>query len=157
MLKNLKRNVRGQTGETMTWIVATIVIVIVLTISITFTKLVINKDKVAGSSQDKQKSFLATKSIDSFLENPTNVQLIQNQQYPELETQIRKLLAILPYPPQYSAAGWNFELDQKNTEPIKITNYNVAVNAGQYNYFVDNITLDQTTLKFWLTCQGVCK
>tara|TARA_Y100000310_G_C20501382_1_gene724172 strand:+ start:239 stop:688 length:450 start_codon:yes stop_codon:yes gene_type:complete len=68
--KNLMNQKKGQIGETMTWIVATLIIVFVLLVSIYVSSL-LSKTKNIGSddfnSEDLRQDLLAKKSLIAFL------------------------------------------------------------------------------------------
>lgn len=148
---------KGQVGETMTWMVATIIIIVILGISIFATQFIINPDKEITYSEDKEKDLFATKSIIAFLKNEKNVELLKNKDYVNFEKEIKALLEILPKPSIGSAGDWNFELYENDEKKIEIHNYRLATNVGQYNHFEDNIIFEQIKLRFWLECQGICK
>ena len=148
---------KAQIGETVTWMVATIVIVLVLAISILATTFIINPDKKITFSEDKQKDLVASKSITSFLENDKNVELLKNKDYDTFEQQVKSLLEELPKPSVGGVGDWNFELYDGDEKKIEIYNYRLVTNAGQYNNFDTSFLLGQTKLRFWLECQGICK
>lgn len=148
---------KGQIGETMTWVVATIIIIVILGISIFATQFKINPDKKITYSAEKEKDFLAAKSITAFLQNEKNIELLKNKDYGNFENETVKLLEILPKPSVGSAGDWNFELHENDEKKIGIYNYRLATNLGQYNHFETNIFLEQIKLRFWLECQGICK
>ncbi|MDP2629016.1 MAG: hypothetical protein Q8P15_03935 [Nanoarchaeota archaeon] len=150
-------NKKGQIGETMTWIVATIIIITILGISIFATQFIINPDKKITFSEDKEKNLLAIKSITSFLKNEKNVELLRNKDYVNFEKEVKVLLETLPDPSVGSAGDWNFELYENDEKKIEVHNYRLATNIGQYNHFENNFLFEQTKLRFWLECQGICK
>jgi len=151
------RNKKAQIGETMTWIVATIIIIIILAISIFLTNFVINSDKTITYSADRQKNLIATKSTIAFLQNKENSELLNNKDYSGFEKQAGKLLEILPRPLGGGVGGWNFELYEDDEGKIIIHNYRLIPNIGQYNYFENNILLDKIKLRLWFECQGTCR
>ena len=91
--RNLLSNKRAQVADTMTWVVATIIIVVVLGISIIATNFVVSSQKPIFLD-DKKKEFLATKSITSFLTKKENVDLLKNEDYKSFGNHIVKLLEI---------------------------------------------------------------
>lgn len=160
MLRSINSSNRGQIGETVTWIFATLIIIVILTISILSTKFIINADKKITFAEDKEKDLIATKSINAFLKNEENADLLKNKDYDSFELEVQKLLDILPQPSLGSAGGWNFQLYENEEKKIEIYNYRIAAIGaviGQYNHFEENILLEQTKLRFWLECQGICK
>ncbi|MDP3992056.1 MAG: hypothetical protein Q8P79_00940, partial [Nanoarchaeota archaeon] len=102
-MPNLKQNKNGQIGETMTWVVATLIIIVILAISIFATQFIINPDKKITFSEDKEKNLLAIKSITSFLKNEKNVELLRNKDYVNFEKEVKVLLETLPDPSVGSA------------------------------------------------------
>ena len=147
------RNKQGQVGETMTWMVATIIIIIILAISIFVTQFIINPDKKITHSEDKEKNLISVKSITSFLKNEKNAELLKNKDYINFEKEVKAFLDILPDPSVGGAGDWNFELYEGDEKKIGIYNYNLATNIGQYDHFENNFLLGQTKLRFWLECQ----
>jgi len=59
-------NKNGQIGETMTWVVATVIIIVVLGVTIFLASVYLEKDKVAGSDYFKFADTLASKSLFSY-------------------------------------------------------------------------------------------
>jgi len=66
-LRCINSSKRGQIGETMTWIVATIIIILVLGASIFLSAIYINQNKKIQSLSSQTKDVLASKSLYSYL------------------------------------------------------------------------------------------
>tara|TARA_Y100000310_G_C20551114_1_gene748133 strand:+ start:444 stop:887 length:444 start_codon:yes stop_codon:yes gene_type:complete len=143
-------NKRGQLGETMTWIVATLIIVVILSITVSFA-FSLGSDKQI-KIEDKEKDFLATKSITSFLGNGENVELLNNGNYEAFKESTGELVKNFPKPVKGGAGSWNFEIDGVDLS----SNYKLLLNFGQYDYFETDILFNKIKLKYWLECQGKC-
>ena len=147
-------NKKGQIGETITWVIATLVIVVILLISISFTFPLGSEKNI--KIKDKEKDFLATKSITSFLRNPDNVGSLELKDYEKFEIEITKLVNTLPNYKLLIPGGnelfastsdtvvdgvWWFRLYEKEEVKISIcdnTNY----------YFVTDIYVNELKLGF---------
>ena len=125
-------NKRGQMADTMTWVVATLVIVVILGILV-FVTMGISGDKPIFL-EDKKKDFIATKSITSFLSDDENVGLLKEdnkeKNYAEFGEKMKNLLGVLsiyklPYPipgdEAHSDKGmWGVELNENDENKIRI-------------------------------------
>jgi len=152
-------NKRAQLGETMTWVVATIIIIVILVFSV-FMISPITKNKKFES--DKKTDLLATKDISSFLLEDSNVELIknsvENENYDNFEekfTAFLKNLQVLDCTP-----GWFFELfvDNKGVRESPIpTDPNFEDYLSQYSYYETNFKFlsdsKDIKLKFWGLCR----
>ena len=148
-------NKRGQIGETMTWIIATLVIVVILSISVLVTIPLGSEKKI--KIEDKEKDFLATKSITSFLRNETNVELLKNEDPKVFEEKLKNFLKILPSSTSGGQGGWNFERDSSG-ETEEVLTYSLIPNVfGQYDYFEIKMFTKLIKLRFWEECQGKCR
>ena len=91
-------NKKAQIADTMTWVVATLVIVVILGILVFATYFVSNKNIIF--IEDKQKDFIATKSITSFLRNSENVGLLnendKEKNYKGFGEKMKKMLDNIP-------------------------------------------------------------
>ena len=87
--KSLDKNNKGQTGETITWIVATVIIVVILLVSILIASVYLGNTK--KFSQTKQADSLASKSFFSYLLTKDNAEVnIYNELKKEkLDTEIK--------------------------------------------------------------------
>src|SRR3989344_1260128 len=83
---------RAQIADTMTWVVATLIIVIVLGISITLSALLSGISFKSAYLVDKEKDFLATKSITGFLRNDDNVKLLEGGDNEKIENKMSNFL-----------------------------------------------------------------
>ena len=151
-------NKKGQIGETMTWIVATLIIIVILSISIFATSiLALGSTKKLIYLEDKEKDFLATKSITSFLRNSDNVGLLENEDPEVFEEKLKTFLKILPSSTIGGQGGWNFERDYSG-ETEGVLTYSLIPNVfGQYDYFEIKVSTKLIKLRFWEECQGKCK
>jgi hypothetical protein len=70
------KNKRAQVSDTITWIVATMIIVVVLSISVFFTISLSGQKKIF--LEDREKDLLATKSITGFLRTLENPALLSD-------------------------------------------------------------------------------
>lgn len=150
-------NKRGQIGETMTWVIATLVIVVILSISIFATSFASKTTKKIIYLNDKEKDFIATKSITSFLRNETNVELLENEDPKGFEEKLKSFLKILPGSTTGGQGGWNFERDYSGGTEEVLT-YSLIPNVfGQYDYFEIKMLTKLIKLRFWEECQGKCR
>lgn len=141
-------------GDTITWVVATLVIVAVLSISVFVTK------GISGNKpiflDDKEKDFLATKSITSFLRNQDNIDLLNGNKYGELKIKTEKLTEIMVGVSLQSA--WDFELSDKDKIKVDVIHsYPAPGDSPIIDAFETNIFLKQDKLKYWKKCKDVCK
>lgn len=145
-------NKRGQVGETVTWIVATVVIIVILTISIFVTSALPKRDKGYLKLIDKQKDFIATKSVVNFLIE--NLDLVKNsiesENYDAIEERFRPFLESLIV--FRGIGGWNFELlIGEKVESFVI----ISATPGWHNYYDIYFNLEPgVKLRFWEDCQG---
>jgi len=146
-------NKKAQVGDTITWIVATLIIVVVLGISVFATISVSNKKTIF--LDDKEKDFIATKSITNFLRNQENVVFLESENYGVFEKKATTLFDTLPSAPRFGSGGWNFIISEGEEEIIQIFNKRFVV--GQYNFFDTEITFKQLKLRFWNECEGRCR
>ena len=165
-------NCKAQVGTTITWVVATLIIVVVLGISVLATFSVSNKKIIF--LDDKGKDLIATKSITGFLRNSDNVELLENLGDNSNKNKIRKFLEELSVNPPKDISegrlpsstigskygGWNFEIDDGD-EKIEIITSAVFVKSGDLPFssrskpFFESIFISgQKKLRFWAECQG---
>ena len=131
---------KGQVSETINWVVATIIIVVVLLVCFFMTKGDFFESKL--SLPDKQKDFIATKSIVNFVD--ANFELIDNSVVNEnsdlLEKEVSKLSDVLPTVDEFSW-GWRFVLRDSNksrlTNTILDTGYTWKVYPHTVELFFD--------------------
>lgn len=158
-------NKKAQIADTMTWIVATLVIIVVLGI------LVFATIGISGSKpiflEDKKKDFIATKSITSFLRNQDNVDLLEGGEEKQIEIKMEKFIKILPKPdtfwfwlpnsksPSYKTGdggGWNMELDQNSKRKIEIYYYEITPSIFLASNFETIFNSNKIKLRFWVEC-----
>jgi len=149
-------NKKAQVGETITWIVATIIIIVILVISVFIVSLSPKRDKDHLQLIDKQKDFIATKSIVNFLMEDFDLvkSSIESKKYESLKEKFRPFLeSLLVF--RGSNTGWNFELyinDKLESHVI------TAGTLGWDKYYYINFNLKSNAkLKFWEACQGLCQ
>ena len=140
-------NKKAQVGETITWVVATLIIVVVLGISVFATFSVSNKKIIF--LDDKGKDFIATKSITSFLNG--NVGLLESGDYNAFEGKIKLLLQDFP-----DITVDYFTLYDQNEKKIEIVSSRF-LRSPITPLFKTNILFGQTELKFWSICRERCR
>ena len=107
------KNKKAQVSDTITWIVATMIIVVVLSISVFFTTS-LSKGK-EFSLNDKEKDFLATKSVTGFLRE--NVDLLEVEEHQTLVEGVEKVFdEVLG---ASFESSWDFELLGGNGDKIE--------------------------------------
>ena len=166
-------NKKGQIGETMTWIVATLVIVVILSISILLTIPLGSEKKI--NIEDKGKDFLATVSITNFLSEDINVDLIKTNDKNRINSEMKLFLDnLIVNPPKKllertqsssvvgkSGGGWNFEINEGDEKIQVITSkvYNkiggefLILSESEPNFEL-KLLLEQKKLRFWAECPG---
>ncbi|HLA23447.1 MAG TPA: hypothetical protein VJZ93_02845 [Candidatus Nanoarchaeia archaeon] len=149
---------KAQASDAITWIVATLIVVVVLGISIFATTLMGKIQDRKIFLDDKQKDFLAVKSITSFLSNDANLELAKNAN----EGEISNFLKTVPAKGLNSpSGGWNLAIEKEN-ETKEIATYDVVgVDVGGAGLPAFEINFESKTnhlkLKFWAECHGKCK
>jgi hypothetical protein len=141
-------NKKAQIGETMTWVIATIVIVIILGLSI----FVVSFDVFKKSKKfdlNKESDLLATKSITNFL--MSNLDLIKdstrNNDCALLEEKMEIFLDILP---KSSIKGWNFQSYLNKNQRCEKKSYIVLGWKDYYStFFKFKENSDEIMLRFW--------
>lgn len=149
------KNHKAQVGETMTWVVATIVIVVVLSFSILIS-INIFDDKEFGV--ERKTDLLATKSLTGFLAGQSNLELIKNSvqsgDYDNLENKFKPFLESLSI---YDAVGWNLEIYVDNDKKHDVITKDIF---GFYRECETDFDLlldsKKIKLKFWEESQGGC-
>ena len=140
-------NHKAQIGETITWVVATLIIIVVLSISVLATFSVSNKKIIF--LDDKGKDLIATKSITSFLKG--NVGLLESNDYNAFEEKIKILMEDFP---DITVDG--FELHEGDEKKIEIFTSRLLRSPIAIK-FETNILFGQTELKFWSICRERCR
>jgi len=165
-------NKRAQVGDAMTWMVATLVIVAILGISVSVTYSISDKKTIILG--DKEKDFIATKSITNFLENRENVGLLNEENSKISKEKIKLFLNTLSVNSprtlseitQISSAvgkkegGWNLEIDGSKKK-VKITTSAVYNQVGNVEFptrsksnFELRFSFGKKKLRFWAECTG---
>ncbi|MBS3071025.1 hypothetical protein J4407_01855 [Candidatus Pacearchaeota archaeon] len=161
-------NKKAQIGDTITWVVATVIIVVVITISILATNFVLTDRNIVFLA-DRQKDFVATKSVTSFFYNNKNVELM-NSGNELFYVRVNKTIYPIPAKDYYEhgIGGWNFEVyageekinDILNSVVLKKTS-DVAVDRfSRANPSFETIFYNgNSKLRFWAECSsgGTCR
>jgi hypothetical protein len=151
-------NKKAQIGETITWIVATIVIIVILSFSIFIVSFNLkNKNFELKTESD----LISTKSISSFLNEDLNIELIKNSvesdNYDDFEKKFKPFLENLTV--VNGIGGWNLELyvNGKKKFDLPTSNYNL----GYSDYYETDFEFEslgkKIILKFWEDCYGTCQ
>lgn len=147
-------NRKAQVGTTITWVVATLIIIVVLGISVFATLSVSSKKTIF--LEDKGKDILATKSITSFLRNSDNVRLLESEDYNKFKTKTEKLTEIMASSSLQSA--WDFELSDEEGNKIEINHrYPAPGDSPVLKDFEIKLFSGEIELKYWKKCKDVCK
>jgi len=138
-------NRRGQIGETMTWVVATIVIIVILGISIFIVKFSLNeKEFVKFSSEDS----VLTKSAVSFLRYGNNFDELKNaiekDDYNSIKPKIEKFFKGI------SEEAWDFRIfvNDKLEGDSVVANNLPGLSENKKSYFQFNLDSDEIGLSF---------
>ena len=156
MFKNHKKknnffikNHKAQVGETMTWIVATLVIIVLLTVSVVVAKLNFNSNDL---EIEKQSDLISIKSISGFLINEDNLNLVKEsvntKDYSTLKLKIKTFLETLP---KENSCSWNFQLKVNDNEEFQISLDDSFLEYSE-NYeiiFKLKENQDEIILRFW--------
>ncbi|MBI2044061.1 hypothetical protein HYT24_01730 [Candidatus Pacearchaeota archaeon] len=116
---------RAQISDTITWVVATVIIAVVIMVSVLATTF----SKDIGESRityldDKKKDMITSKSIIGFLEKQDNVDPLKNRDYQNFEVKLKKFSKILSFPtgtitPVLVKNGmWRFELYENDERKL---------------------------------------
>ncbi len=152
MLNTTIQNRKGQIAQTMNWVVATIIIVIVLTISF----FVVTKGETGQwILPDKQKDFVATKSIVNFVDINSNLieDSIVSGNYSDFDKKFNPFLWNLSVVAcdnicRYRGA-WNLRFEGKVFAEHDIILYSLGDKDLYYVDFIFPIKDKQIKLKFW--------
>lgn len=166
MLNKILYLKKGQISDTITWIVATTIIIVVVTISV-FAINFIFSDENKVYLIDKNKDLIATKSITAFLDNGENSNLLRSKDYAKFQGNIYRLVGAMPsydifLPSQardklFAATGdmivkgvWNFELIESDKIKINIVcrEINSRGFAETLGLMKTNILLEDMQLNF---------
>ena len=148
---------KAQVGETMTWVVATIIIIVILLFSIFIASIKPGKDKDVSKLPDKQKDFIATKSIINFLTN--NLHLLENsvktKDYDPLDREFKPFLEELII--HRDLKGWNLQVNVNNKKIHTLTTFGIVGNYNCYDIILPfNLDSENVELRFWADFQGGC-
>ena len=136
---------KAQIGETMTWVVATIIIIVILGIAIFFVQFNLKDRKfIPFLSND----LIVTKSAIGFLKYDSNFQLIKNSikndNYDLLKPKVESFLKTIP-----GHRSWNFRIfvNNKLGKDSSIV-HSFPSSDSKYAYFTFNLGADKINLKF---------
>lgn len=151
-------NKRAQVGETITWVVATLIIVVVLGISV-FATLSVSTNRTLVLD-DKEKDFIATKSITSFLRFSGNAGLMEKLEEDQSKKRIRDFLSILKVKGSGSnPEGWTLQFKDEAGNTKKISHISFLTKSvgefgfqGASNFFEMKFNLNKKELNFFAEC-----
>lgn len=148
---------KGQISQTMTWVVATIIIIIILVASY----FIAHGDLISTdpSLPDKQKDFVGTKSIDNFMSENNRLQLVRDAvnggDYSEFDEFFRPVLENLYS--EFCSLGcrydgsWNVRVSKKGSPLSEHALY--LFDLGDENKYYHEILIDngdgKIKLEFW--------
>ncbi|MEX0932668.1 MAG: hypothetical protein WDZ77_01030 [Candidatus Pacearchaeota archaeon] len=144
---------KGQVSDTLTWVVATLIIVVVLGISMFFTNTLSNEKEI--QIKDKQKDFLAVKSITNFLENEDEPALLSDGSS-GTRGNVDNLLEILPTTLPEPGRQFNRDtsFDTKGLNGIFFWSFSKSPTIYENKIFVFGTTYKGITLQFSARCYG---
>ena len=152
------KNKKAQVSDTIPWVVATLIIVVVLTISVFFTKNISNEKEISLS--DKEKDFLATKSITNFLREPGNSGLIESVEDSQFRSKIYDFLSILKVKGSGdNPEGWILQIkgeevnEKISYKPLLAQSVSQFGQVGATDFFKMRFKLNAKELNFWAECQ----
>lgn len=128
MLKKLNKNKKGQTGETMTWIVATIIIIIILTVSIIIANYSLKSMKKVNEQFFQTADVLASKSMYSYMltrdfaGNNVYTQLKNNNSMNDFNGNLAIKIFMGFYSTEYSKVWLGFIDDRQGLQDISAPN-----------------------------------
>tara|TARA_Y100000296_G_C4991548_1_gene165647 strand:+ start:92 stop:535 length:444 start_codon:yes stop_codon:yes gene_type:complete len=144
-------NKKAQIGDTMTWVVATLVIIVVLGILVFATYGVSNSKEIRLF--DKEKDFIATISITNFLSDENNVKTLENFESESSQLKIKKFLDLIPAGTRYKG-DWALKIEKGgNSEIMKPY---LAFGALP-DFFEVEFEKGDFKLNFWAECPTTCK
>ena len=140
----------GQIGETVTWVVATLIIIVILSISVLATVSISNKQLIF--LEDKEKDFIATKSIISFLKNPDNIELLVSGDEKKIESEMESFLNILPTSKPI-IVGVRSILGVESFSRRGVSKWFFDIGEDDENLpFEVKFSSDKIKLRFWANC-----
>ncbi|MGD9276567.1 MAG: hypothetical protein PVJ67_05320 [Candidatus Pacearchaeota archaeon] len=139
-------NRRGQIGETMTWVVATIAIIFILSVSIFIVKINFGKEKTFNPYISND--LVITESAVSFFSYENNFNdlknSIQNEDYTSIKPKVENFLEGISEDRQ-----WNFRVFIDNEISKKsVIVYSFPDDKSKYAYFTFNLGNKKIELKF---------
>ena len=145
----LSKNKKAQIGETLTWVIATIAVIIILGISIFVVSFNLRDKRFFV---DRKADIISTKSISSFFLIEENLNLIKNikkdSDCRDLESRIElflpKLSSLRPN------GGWNFQLFIN--DELKCEKKTCEIIGWYNNYDVELLIFEEENkikLRFW--------
>lgn len=155
-------NNKAEIGATLTWIVATIIILVIIFIFMVVSGVVkitpgtfIGKGEISALKFPEQQQTLYAISKDTEIRN-----LIIAEEYDEAEVRIKPILEKIRTTPGKPISGWNLEI-YKNGEKIKkiTTNeitYGLPNAYDKQNFYIIFYNVqDKYKLRLYLECQDV--
>lgn len=142
----ISNNKRAQIGETMTWVVATLVIIVVLAVTIGISK-TINTDVAFRS--DKGKDLFATISITNFLSNKANSDLLSSGNYDSFNEKARIFMDTLQPEDTLGNFGWNLEVSKAGEN---LYTYSSGFLSDRFSPFHSINFIKDIKLDFWGSC-----
>ncbi|MAH03665.1 hypothetical protein CMI39_02665 [Candidatus Pacearchaeota archaeon] len=140
---------KAQVGETMTWVVATIIIIIILSFSIFIASINPGKDKDISRLLDKQSDLLAKKSLVAYLltENIYN-QLKEKENFDKNNGDLAQRIFKELYEKDYEGVWLGFIIDKipednNYFEKEKVGSYWGGIKKEAYNYVLEDIQLKE--------------
>ncbi len=154
---------KAQTGETLTWFVATVIIIILLLFSIIIVSLIAKGNWLGGegwegwwkAQEETKRDRIAEQSIMGLLSNETVRQKIidsaKTGNKSAIENEMKVFLNSIN---DRSTEGWNMEVYYNDEKRFSVETRDIA---GKYNHFDTEFILldknDEIKLKFWLEAQ----
>lgn len=149
-------NKKAQIGETITWVVATLVIIVVLGISVLVTHSISVKKTIF--LDDKEKDFIATKSITSFLRNDQNIELLMVNDEKKIDDEMKKFLEILPTTESVIVGVRStFGVESYSRRGVSNWNFEIGEDEDEWDYGTKFYS-EKIKLNFWANCyDGGCR
>jgi|TARA_B100001971_G_scaffold201305_1_gene213880 hypothetical protein len=149
---------KAQVGETMTWVVATIIIIVILLFSIFIASINQGKNKDISRLPDKQKDLLAKKSLVAYLSTgDIYSQLKDKKDFDKNNGDLAQRIFKELYEKDYDEVWLGFIIDKipkdnNYFEKEKVGSYWGGIKKETYNYVLEDIQLNEDErLKLILT------
>ena len=135
----------------MTWITATLIIVVVLAVTVGISK---NINTYVGVVPDKEKDYFATISLANFLSNDENSNLLVSENYDSFNKKAEVFMQNLQPEIKFGGWGWNLEIS-KSGNPIYSYSSSFLGSNLDFSVFRSINFIKDLKLDFWggcLTC-----